>query len=345
MKLVLQYRFAFLIMALAFFSCKKEYSLENPKQTGYANYSLLDSVGNCTTASIHGKYKVDSILTDSNYVLINVRFNSSGKYYINTDTINGMWFIDSGFALVTGPTVIKLKGYGIPILPNAGTFLMTHNNEACGFSITATVDDYLPSTAGSFWRFQYIPALIGAGGTNIDSFDITVAPLTINYNYKTFVQYATSLKDTFYYAKQGNDYYAYSTPDFDYTSVFDQVDSFYQYMYLRANQPVGTVWTSPELGASFGAAFGGISQTGLAQDVFTIVSVNQPYTIAGNTFQNTITVNRDIMFKANGTTTGYLKVLNGTSVYALGYGLIDQTLNLPGGVNKESIPILRWKIN
>jgi hypothetical protein len=343
MKTVLQYRFAILMMALAFFSCKKEYSLENPKQTGYANYSLLDSLGNCTTASIHGKYKVDSVLTDSNYVLINVMFSSSGKYYINTDTINGMWFIDSGFALVTGPTVIKLKGYGIPILPNAGTFLLTHNNEACGFALTASDDDYLPATAGSFWRYQYIPAMIGTGGTNIDSFDVTVIPPTINFSNKTYFKFGTSLADTFYFAKQGNDYYEYSTPDFDYTFVFDQVDSFIEYIYLKSNQPAGTTWESPELGVSYGAAFGGTSKPGIAKDVFTIISVNQPYTVAGTTFQNTITIRRDILFKEAGTTS-FIKVLDGTAMYAKGIGLIDQAINLPGG-STQSIPILRWKIN
>lgn len=344
MKKLLQYRFTILMLTLAFFSCKKETSKENPKQAvGYASYSLLDTSGNCTTASVHGAYKMGSVLTDSNYVLINVRFSSKGKYYINTDTVNGMWFIDSGYVLITGQVVIKLKGYGKPVLPNGGTFLMTHNNETCGFSLTTSAaDDYLPATNGSTWRYQYIPAMIGNGGANIDSFDIIVIPPSINFNNKVYFQYATSLLDTFYFAKQATDYYEYGTLDFDYTFIFDKEDSFMEYIYLKDNQPVGASWETTELGVSYGAAFGGTSNPGTAKDVFTILSVNQPYTIAGKTFQNVITVRRDIMFKQTGTTS-FVKVMDGTAMYAKGYGLIDQAINLPGGL-KENIPILHWNI-
>lgn len=332
------------MLALAFFSCKKESSRENPKvAAGYATYTLLDTAGNCTSAAVHGTYQVDSVLTDSNYVLINVRFSSTGKYYINTDTVNGMWFIDSGYVLITGQATIKLKGYGKPILPNGGTFLMTHNSETCGFSLTTKAeDDYLPTTEGSTWRYQYIPPMIGTGGSNIDSFDITVVPPSISYNGKVYVQYATSLLDTFYFAKKSNDYYEFGTLDFDYTFIFDQVDSFIEYIYLKDNQPANTSWETNEIGVSYGAAFGGTSKPGTAKDVFTIVSVNQPYTVAGKTFQNVITVKREIMFKETGSSS-FVKIMDGSSMYAKGYGLIDQTINVPGG-STESIPILRWNI-
>jgi hypothetical protein len=345
MKKLLQYRFTILMLALAFFSCKKETSLENPKQTaGYATYTLLDTSGNCTTASIQGTYNVDSVLADSNYVTINVRFISTGKYYINTDTVNGMWFIDSGYVLIAGPATIKLKGYGKPILPNGGTFLMTHNNETCGFSLTpGAIVDYLPRSNGSTWRFQYIPAMIGNSGNNIDSFDVTVIPPSINYNSKVYAQYATSLLDTFYFAKQVNDYYEFGTLDFDYTFIFDQVNSFMEYVYLKDNQPTGTSWETNEMGVSYGAAFGGTSKAGTAKNVFTIISANQPYAVSGKTFQNVITVRRDIMFKETGATS-FVKIMDGTAMYAKGFGLIDQAINLPGGTSKENIPILRWNI-
>jgi hypothetical protein len=341
---LLPYRFTILILALAFFSCKKETSIENPKQTaGNASYTLLDSVGNCTSADIHGTYKADSVLTDSNYVLINVRFSSTGKYSIHTDTINGMWFIDSGYVLLTGQKQIKLMGYGKPILPNGGTFLMSHNNETCGFSITTKAeDDYLPASFGSTWRYQYIPGLLGNGGANIDSFDITAIAPYLSYNNKVYVQYATSLLDTFYFAKKSNDYYEFGTLDFDYTFVFDQEDSFMEYIYLKDNQPVGTTWETTELGVKYGAAFGGTSKAGTAKDVFTIIAVNQAYTVGGKTFQNVITVYREIMFKESGSS-NFVRVLYGAAMYAKGYGLIDQTISLPGG-STEKIPILRWNI-
>jgi len=146
----------------------------------------LDSLGNCTGATIHGLYKVDSVLTDSNYININVNFNSTGKYLISTDTVNGIWFLDSGYALLTGPTTIKLKGSGTPILPNPADYLLNQNTHGCGFSInTRPADDYLPSSIGSSFRYQYLPALIGSGNTNIDSFLVSVSPYYTVFNSKT----------------------------------------------------------------------------------------------------------------------------------------------------------------
>jgi hypothetical protein len=343
MKRVIQYRFYILILALAFFSCKKEYSLENARFQGNAVYSLQDSTGNCTTAEVHGTFKADSTLSDSSYVNIHVNFITTGRYYFTSDTINGMWFLDSGYALVTGPTVIKLKGFGQPILPNASTFLINSNAQGCGFTITATSpDDYLPSTNASTWRFQYIPAVLSAGGAKIDSFDVTVTPPTIPYNGRTYVQYATSLLDTFYFSKQGNDYYEFGTLDFDYTFVYDKVDNFIEYIYLKTNQPVGTTWESPSVGVSFGGSWGLTSKTGLAKDVFTIIGINQTHLVAGTAFQNVISVRRDIMFQETGTT-NYIKVMDGTAWYAKGVGLIDQAINLPGGLT-ENIPLIRWTI-
>jgi hypothetical protein len=343
MKRVKLYRFYIVILALALFSCKKEYSLENARFQGNAIYSLQDSAGNCTIAEVRGTYRADSTLSDSSYVNIHVNFTTTGKYYFTSDTINGMWFLDSGYALVTGPTVIKLKGFGQPILPNVSTYLINNNAQGCGFTITAiSAEDYLPSSNASSWRFQYIPAVISAGGAKIDSFDVTVTPPTIPYNGRTYIQYATSLLDTFYFAKQSNDYYEFGTLDFDYTFIYDKVDNFIEYIYLKTNQPVGTTWESPAVGVSYGGSWGLPSKTGLAKDVFTIVGINQIHTVAGNAFPNVISVRRDIMFQETGTT-NYIKVMDGTAWYAKGVGLIDQVINLPGG-KTENIPLIRWNI-
>lgn len=343
MKGVIQYRFWIVILTFAIFSCKKEYSLENARLQGNAIYSLQDSAGNCTLAEVHGNYKADSTLSDSNYVYIHVNFTTTGKYYFSSDTLNGIWFIDSGYVQVTGPTTIKLKAWGQPILPNTSTFLINNNASGCGFTITTVAaDDYLPSTNASSWRFQYLPPVLSSGGSKIDSFDVTVTPPTIAFNGKTYIQYATTLLDTFYFAKQGNDYYEFGTLDFDYTFIYDKVDNFIEYIYLKTNQPVGTSWESPTVGVSYGGAWGGSSTTGLAKDVFTIVSVNQTHSVAGNLFPNVIGVRRDIMFQATGTT-NFIKVMDGIAWYAKGVGLIDQAINLPLG-KTENIPLIRWTI-
>ena len=166
--------------------CQKELSIENGAALGGAKGTLEDSLGNCKSAEIRGSYIMDSTLNDKNYVNVRVNFSGTGKYYIKTDTLNGMWFSDSGYAMVTGVKTIKLKGYGTPILPISNVFLVNFNNEYCGFSITTVAEaDYLPITVGSNWTFQYLPGLSTGSGT-LDSFQLTVVPQFIPYNNKNY---------------------------------------------------------------------------------------------------------------------------------------------------------------
>jgi len=119
-----------LILVLA--ACQKEFSFEGGSRQGSASGNLLDSLGNCKSAVVMGKYVMDSVLADSNYVEVNVNFTSSGKYLITTDTVNGIWFLDSGYALTPGIKPIKLKGHGAPILPNTINLVVSFNGAFVG---------------------------------------------------------------------------------------------------------------------------------------------------------------------------------------------------------------------
>ncbi|MEN9686929.1 MAG: hypothetical protein RLZZ28_2715, partial [Bacteroidota bacterium] len=185
----LSLRLCFLLCTFfMFIACQKEYSIENGSFSGNAQGELIDSLGNCKSATAVGNYIVDTALVSTkNYVNININFTSQGKYKIYSDTVNGMWFIDSGFAVSTGTAVIKLKGYGTPILPKTNTFAVVFNNNLCNFSITTTgsgggggggggtstgnSDDYFPNTTGSKWVYQYVPKL-----GSIDTFSVIAAP-------------------------------------------------------------------------------------------------------------------------------------------------------------------------
>ena len=111
-----------------FMACNKELSLENGGFAGTAQGELVDSLGNCKNVTIRGSYMVDTALTNNNYVLVNVNFTATGKYKIFTDTVNGMWFLDSGFAISVGPSVVKIKGKGTPILGKKTDFFLIFNN-------------------------------------------------------------------------------------------------------------------------------------------------------------------------------------------------------------------------
>lgn len=338
----------FLIILLT--GCSKEYSFETGGFGGTATGELVDSLGACKAPTVVGSYLVDTALVPtSNYVVINVNFTAQGKYKIYSDTVNGMWFIDSGFAVSTGTTTIKLKGYGTPILPKTSDFALIFGNNMCTFSITSTTSltgggstggssgssgDYFPTTTGSSWVYQYIPKL-----GSIDTFTVSVAPGQIKIDTLTYSQFATRLQDTFYFAKDGKGtYYSFSTVDFDYTYLFDTVPSFFiSYPFLKENANVGESWSTAEYGPVW---TNGVK--GTAKAVFTIITKNStPYTIGGTTYQNVINVQRDIQFKPS-TGSTYSTLLKGNSYYAKNYGLIDQVMStFPQAISLYKAPVIK----
>lgn len=325
-----------------FAACKKELSLEKNGFSGTAQGELIDSLGECKNVTIRGNYAVDTALTNNNYILVNVNFTAAGKYKVYTDTVNGMWFIDSGFAVSTGQTSIKIRGRGTPILPKKTNFALIFNNNLCTFSITPTGTgsggsgggsggsgsgsngDYFPTTSGSSWVYQYIPKL-----GNIDTFTVRALQKQVQVTGDTLLysQFATRLLDTFYFAKDNKGtYYALSSIDFDYTFLFDSIpNGFLSYPFLKENANVADTWESGEYG-KVRLGTGATAERGVAKAVFTIISKNTtPYTVANKTYSNVINVKRDIMFKPDGAT-AFRMIISGNSYYAKGFGLIDQVI-------------------
>lgn len=327
-------------------ACKKELSQEKGGFGGTAQGELIDSLGECKNVAIHGNYIVDTALTNNNYIIVNVNFTAAGKYRIYTDTVNGMWFIDSGFAISAGKTTVKIRGRGTPILPKRTNFALSFNNNLCTFAITPTgtggsggsgggtgsKGDYFPTTSGSNWVYQYIPKLGGA-----DTFTVTVAPQQVQITGDTLLysQFATSRRDTFYFSKDNKGiYYAFSTVDFDYTFLFDTVPKFFiSYPFLKENAIVGESWESGTYAPVWTKG-----QRGTAKAVFTIISKNTPYTVANKTYSDVINVQRDIKFLPdNGT--AYTTLISGNSYYAKGFGLIDQVIG--ASPNQQAVSLYK----
>lgn len=332
-----------------FFACQKEMSVENGGFSGAAQGTLLDSSGSCQNIVINGSYVVDSTLSDSNYIKLNINFTTQGKYLISSDTVNGIWFLDSGFALNTGSVMVKVKGKGKPLLPKSSDFSIGFNGNACSFSVTTTGTpssggsgggtggtgtDYFPSTAGSTWTYQYIPKL------GVDTFKVTIAAATVKVDSLTYSQFVTSRSDTFYYAKNAaiGNYYAYSTVDFDYTAIFDSTPSFYiNYPILKERAAVGDSWESGEYG-TVKLTTNNVAELGKAKIVFTVISKNTAtYTIGGKVYDNVINIKREIRFMPNNG--AYRTILSGNTYFAKGYGMIDQVLG--SSPNTQSISLLR----
>lgn len=116
-------------------ACQKEFSMENP---GFATGTLKDTSGNCLPVVTNGTYTADSTLTDSNFVLVQVRFLSAGSYTISTDSSNGFSFSASGAVKDTGLNTIKLVGKGKPTVAQITNFLVSFDSSICMFSVNVT---------------------------------------------------------------------------------------------------------------------------------------------------------------------------------------------------------------
>ena len=138
-------------------SCAKEYSLETGSGGTPATGALVkDANGNCSGITIHGTYDAGITMNDSNYAEISLTINKPGSYYISTDTLNGISFVDSGYFSVVGSYKVKLGAAGTPILPITSDFTVSFDTTTCGFSVTASDgggsgDPNLSTTA---WQFS-----------------------------------------------------------------------------------------------------------------------------------------------------------------------------------------------
>lgn len=133
----------FLVLIAYIMSCQKEKSYEvgntNPS-TGSLQSSLT---GDCLGSAVAGSYKVDSALTDSNYVDVNVDVITAGSYTIGSDTLNGFFFKGSGSFNDTGVVTVRLTGNGTPADVGTHIFTITYDSSQCTFSVTT-----LPGTSG-----------------------------------------------------------------------------------------------------------------------------------------------------------------------------------------------------
>jgi hypothetical protein len=329
---------AILSFVLLFAACQKEMSIEKGAFNGTAEGELIDSLGFCKNITVTGKYMVDTTLNASNYVTVNMNFTGPGKYKIFSDTVNGMWFLDSGFVVSAGQTAIKLKGKGTPILDKQTDFTVFFSNNLCSFSITVTNStggssggpistEYFPLTVGSKWVYDYVPDL--QANPVIDTIVVQVASGQVQRatDSVTYSKFANNLLDTFYFGKSpSGNYYAYSTVDFDYTTIFEETPGFYiSYPFLKPNAPKNTTWSSGEYGKVKLRVSPTVVEEGYARAQFTVMDKDFVHTVHGHAYQNVIQMKREIFFRKDGTTTE-TSVLVGYSFYAKGYGLIDQTL-------------------
>ncbi|MGB4844249.1 MAG: hypothetical protein WBP16_07280, partial [Ferruginibacter sp.] len=124
-----------MVTALSFLllpSCNK---LEDTNPDGVSVGNLKKSTnGSCLPMVVRGIYKVDSILTDDNYVDIEVDVSVGGNFDITTDSINGVVFKKKG-TIGEGPGAIRLYASGKPVIAGVSTFTIRYGLSSCTFDV------------------------------------------------------------------------------------------------------------------------------------------------------------------------------------------------------------------
>lgn len=338
-------------------ACSKELSTEGPGFGGIATGTLLDSSSICKAATIKGQYKELEVLTDSNYVLVSVNFTTQGKYTIFTDTVNGIWFRDSGFAFVQGANTIKLKGNGSPILPGTFTFQVNFGNSTCFFDITtigsvnngASTNDYLPITANGYINYELTPAFPAVGGSLIPEFRATISsglyPQTYQTAIRNYTRYTTNIGDQVFLRKDGTGkYYQYGTPEFDYLYIYDTIVNNLKmdFTYLDESKNPGQFYETDSL--YVGANINGTLQYGWAKLRITTLYKGRQMSLLGTLYTDIITVKRELLLKLDGSTTYAPLNLQAELSYAKGIGLVDQRVyeSTASGTTVQAITIKGW---
>jgi hypothetical protein len=281
-------------------ACQKELSLETGVPFGaQLSGTLKDSTGNCFPINVRGTYKADSVLGDSNYVLIQLNVTAPGFYRIVTDSINGFFFRDSGFFSTTGMKSLKLKGKGKPVSATQSIFTVAFGGAFCSFTVDASgtgggggtppvlSGDYFPTSTGSFWSYK----LNLTQDTILFTADASNSTILTN-TYRNFVASADGDSDTLRYRKGSGLYYEYGNIDF--LGVLDSVANNIEFIFLKDNEPVNATWESGEVGATAN------NVNGTAKLKFTITEKNVTKTINGVPVDSVIVVKREIMFKPTG---------------------------------------------
>lgn len=119
------------LTSLLFTACTK-----NTDPSGESTGTLQSIAGgNCTPATVHGLFKVDSVLTSENYVDILVNVSVGGSFTIKSDTVNGYSFKKTG-TMVAGQNTVRLYASGKPVATGINNFTFFYGSSVCSFSVT-----------------------------------------------------------------------------------------------------------------------------------------------------------------------------------------------------------------
>ncbi len=118
---------------ISFTSCQKQLDFG----TGGASVGLLKKnvTGDCLPITVNGFFKVDSVLTNDNYVDVQVDVSYEGTFDIKSDTVNGYSFSKTG-SVGKGLNTIRLYAGGKPLAAGINIFTIKYGASTCKFVST-----------------------------------------------------------------------------------------------------------------------------------------------------------------------------------------------------------------
>lgn len=281
--------------------------------------TLGSTAGNCTPVTPNGTYTQGITLTPANTVQLQVNVTTPGTYTISTNSVNGVMFSGSGTFNTTGVQNVILIGAGTPLDSSDQNYTVTFNASVCNFTIhflsgtTPQTGDYFPITLNSTWTYGLI------GGSSTDSTLTTAvdySPVFAGNTYSTITSndfpYQDINDDSSYYRKSGGDYYQYSDIG---TALGLDDPLFAEYIFLKDNVAINTVWQSP----NFSGTFAGVPVSGYFRA--TILEKNVPATVGSLNFQDVIKVKYDYYYSISST-----PFATETKWFAKGVGLVYDEL-------------------
>ena len=199
---------------------------------------------NCATSAANGTYVAGTALAGSNTITISANVTTLGTWSITTATMNGMSFSGSGTFTTLGAQTITLNGTGTPATAGTSNFVVTLGTATCTIPVVVTAVpaiDYFPRTANSNWSYEL-------DDVSSDSVLVRATSMTLTVGGNVFTVFeetddaAAGFDTSGYYRKAGNDYYEWIDMG---TAVGLDDEMWMQYIFLKDNQPVGTIWYVP----------------------------------------------------------------------------------------------------
>ena len=130
------FKYLLLVLTTVVFitACQKELNFD---KDGIARGTLKADVatGECLPSVVNGIFKADSILTDANFIDVQVNLTSTGTYEIVSDTINGYSFKGTGTLGAIGLNTVRLYATGKPLIAGTNNFTIRFDNSSCSIAV------------------------------------------------------------------------------------------------------------------------------------------------------------------------------------------------------------------